>query len=132
MPIEPIFASLPLEKILATSWLQSACGKNVYNKVWKSLLIGKFGDFYDKISAVWIWNKFKLRGGSRDKQGNECLIYFHGGFKGLLDGISLKLKELGVQILLNKEISQVKKEGNDNFLITSFLFSQFSFPHRHE
>ena len=118
---------MPLEKILAISWLQSACGKNVYNKVWKSLLIGKFGDFYDKISAVWIWNKFKLRGGSRDKQGNECLIYFHGGFKGLLDGISLKLKELGVQILLNKEISQVKKEDNDNFLITSLDGENFNF-----
>ena len=118
---------MPLEKVFATSWLQKACGKNAYNKVWKSLLIGKFGDFYDKISAVWIWNKFKLRGGSRDKQGNECLIYFYGGFKGLLDGISLKLKELGVQILLGKEITQVTKEENGNFSLTLLDGENFNF-----
>jgi protoporphyrinogen oxidase len=45
----------------------------VYRVVWEPLLKGKFGDdVAPRISAVWFWNKLKLRGGSRGKGGAEC------------------------------------------------------------
>lgn len=101
----------PLEKILATEWLVKNCGKNAYEKVWRALLKGKFGRCYEKISAVWIWNKFKLRGGSRSKSGGECLIYYKGGFKAMLDAIREKLLKENVKIFLNTEIEKVEKKS---------------------
>ena len=37
----------------------------MYRVVWQPLLEGKFGPFASHVSAVWFWNKLKLRGGSR-------------------------------------------------------------------
>src|SRR5215470_2125407 len=50
----------------ARDWLTKLGGSAVYKVIWEPLLRGKFGVHADDISAVWIWNKLKLRGGSRD------------------------------------------------------------------
>ena len=41
--------------------------------------------YAEQISAVWFWNKLKLRGGSRGKGGEEQLAYYRGGFIALAD-----------------------------------------------
>jgi protoporphyrinogen oxidase len=74
-----------LEKQTAKEWLLQNCGKQVYRVVWEPLLIGKFGEFADEVSAVWFWNKLKLRGGSRSDGGKEVLAYYKGGFAALAD-----------------------------------------------
>jgi protoporphyrinogen oxidase len=74
-----------LEKQTAKEWLLRSCGKQVYRVVWEPLLIGKFGEFADEVSAVWFWNKLKLRGGSRSDGGKEVLAYYKGGFAALAD-----------------------------------------------
>lgn len=74
-----------LENETAVEYLLKHFGKEVYRVVWEPLLIGKFGEYADKISAVWIWNKLKLRGGTRSKQGAEMLAYYKGGFAALAD-----------------------------------------------
>jgi protoporphyrinogen oxidase len=74
-----------LEKQTAKEWLLRNCGKQVYRVVWEPLLIGKFGEFADEVSAVWFWNKLKLRGGSRSDGGKEVLAYYKGGFAALAD-----------------------------------------------
>jgi len=75
----------PLEKETSAEWLLNLFGPEVYRVVWEPLLVGKFGIFADKVSAVWFWNKLKLRGGTRSKQGNEVLAYYKGGFAALAD-----------------------------------------------
>lgn len=123
-----------LESITAFEWLQKICGKQVFNIIWKPLLIGKFGRFAPKISAVWIWNKLKLRGGSRDKGGNETLVYIKGGFKSLFDQISSKIIENNGKIVLNNKVIRLVSSGNgwnvilktkklyfDSVLVTSHL-----------
>jgi len=64
-----------LEQRSASEWLRELGGERVYRVVWEPLLRGKFGDVADEVSAVWIWNKLKLRGGSRGKGGAEQLAY---------------------------------------------------------
>ena len=49
----------------------------MYIDIWEPLLKGKFGPYAETISAVWFWNKLKLRGG-RGKSGEERLAYFRG------------------------------------------------------
>lgn len=116
-----------LEKTLASDWLIWACGKNAYETVWKSLLIGKFGEkTYKDISAVWIWNKFKLRGGSRNKQNKECLVYFDGGFGEILKTLKNKLEEKGVNFYFESNVEKIEKK-DDGFVLKLDVEEKF-FP----
>lgn len=69
-----------LEGRTAADWLTEMGGARVFDTIWKPLLAGKFGAMADRISAVWIWNKLKLRGGSRGRGGAEALAYVRGSF----------------------------------------------------
>ena len=84
-----------LESITAEEWLVRLGGRNVYRVVWEPLLNGKFGPFASSISAVWFWNKLKLRGGSRDRAGAEMLAYYRGGFAALADRLAEEIARLG-------------------------------------
>jgi len=87
-----------LETLTAEEWLLKLCGREVYRVVWEPLLRGKFGPYASEISAVWFWNKLKLRGGSRSKNGGEMLAYYRGGFAALAEQIAAKVEEMGSQI----------------------------------
>ncbi len=96
-----------LENKTAKEWLKELGGENVYRIVWEPLLKGKFGSVAEQISAVWFWNKLKLRGGSRGKGGEERLAYFKGGFVALAEALAKRIQELGGQIETNAKISAV-------------------------
>ena len=81
-----------LEEVTAADWLKGLGGANVFRVVWEPLLQGKFGPYADKISAVWFWNKLKLRGGSRGKSGEERLCYFKGGFVRLAEALADEIR----------------------------------------
>lgn len=87
-----------LEARTAEEWLLELCGREVYRVVWEPLLRGKFGPFASDISAVWFWNKVKLRGGSRSKDGGEVLAYYKGGFAALAERITEAITSMGGQI----------------------------------
>lgn len=98
-----------LEGKTAEQWLRELGGENVYKIVWKPLLKGKFGPYADRISAVWFWNKLKLRGGSRGKGGEERLAYFQGGFVGLAEALAQRVRNLGGRIETNAPVEQVRQ-----------------------
>jgi protoporphyrinogen oxidase len=87
-----------LESLSASEWLRRMAGDKVYDIVWKPLLRGKFGDYAEEISAVWFWNKLKLRGSSRGTAGREQLAYYRGGFAALADRIAERVRAGGGQI----------------------------------
>jgi protoporphyrinogen oxidase len=84
-----------LEDLSAAEWLRAMGGERVYRVVWEPLLRGKFGDVAEEVSAVWFWNKLKLRGGSRGKGGAEQLAYYRGGFAALADAIADAIRAQG-------------------------------------
>jgi len=102
----------PLEKITASNWLRKFGGKKAYDVIWNPLMQGKFGIEAENISAVWIWNKLKLRGSSRDDSGAEKLVYFGGGFGALTEGIRKSLESRGVTIKLNTPVERVLVKDN--------------------
>lgn len=87
-----------LESLTAEEWLLKLCGRKTYQVVWEPLLRGKFGPFASEISAVWFWNKLKLRGGSRSKDGAEMLAYYRGGFAALAERIAAEVESRGGRI----------------------------------
>lgn len=93
-----------LEDKTAHEWLKELGGENVYRIVWEPLLKGKFGPYAEQVSAVWFWNKLKLRGGSRGKGGEERLAYFKGGFVALADALAERITALGGTIALNTRV----------------------------
>jgi len=101
-----------LEKYTAENWLKKIAGQEVYEVVWEPLLKGKFGEYKDQVSAVWIWNKLKLRGGSRDKKGGETLAYYKGGFAALTMEIKKTLESRGILIIKQKEVIELTHNYN--------------------
>lgn len=101
-----------LEPLTARDWLIRMCGREVYRVVWEPLLVGKFGRYADRISAVWFWKKLALRGGSRAPDGSEVLAYYRGGFAALADAIGAHLRNSGVDIRTGTRVISVQKEGD--------------------
>lgn len=107
-----------LESLTAAEWLKSLGGEKVYKVVWEPLLKGKFGPYAEDVSAVWFWNKLKLRGGSRGKGGEERLAYYKGGFVGLVDAVAEQVAWKGGEISLNDPVNDISPEG-DLWRVTS-------------
>jgi protoporphyrinogen oxidase len=100
-----------LEEKTAKEWLLENCGEQVYRVVWEPLLIGKFGEFADEVSAVWFWNKLKLRGGSRNDGGKEVLAYYKGGFAALADQSVEAIRNKGGVVEFERAASGLRVES---------------------
>jgi protoporphyrinogen oxidase len=101
-----------LEDLTAREWLEKLGGAGVYRVVWEPLLEGKFGEYASRVSAVWFWNKLKLRGGSRGKGGAEVLAYYKGGFGALAARVADEVRALGGEIRLDTPATGVVVEGD--------------------
>ncbi len=97
-----------LEDKTAEEWLRELGGDKVFRVVWQPLLKGKFGPYAEDVSAVWFWNKLKLRGGSRGKRGEERLAYFKGGFISLAEALATRIQELGGRIERKAHVSSIQ------------------------
>lgn len=106
-----------LESLTAAEWLRSLGGEKVYKIVWEPLLKGKFGPYADQISAVWFWNKLKLRGGSRGKAGEERLAYFRGGFVSLAEALAHRIADFGGEVLTNTRVDSFAPSSNSGWLL---------------
>ena len=100
-----------LENRTAADWLREMGGEHVYQVVWEPLLRGKFGDVAEEISAVWFWNKLKLRGGSRGKGGEEQLAYYRGGFAALADALAEAIRAQGGEIRTEASVTQLQVDS---------------------
>ncbi len=100
-----------LEDRTAADWLRELGGERVYRVVWEPLLRGKFGDAADEVSAVWFWNKLKLRGGSRGRRGAEKLAYYRGGFAALANALAAAIRAQGGTIRTGAPVSGLVVDG---------------------
>lgn len=96
-----------LEEITARDWITRIAGKKSYQLIWKPLFSGKFGEEAPNVSAVWFWNKLKLRGSSRDTKGSEVLVYFDGSFGAATDDLRRHLQERGVEIITGTPVEKI-------------------------
>lgn len=109
-----------LEMITAKEWIVENAGLKCYEKIWKPLLHSKFGKDADSVSAVWIWNKFKLRGSSRDKKlGGEVLGYMKGSFGILYKKLGEEIEEKKGNIFLDEMIIDIKQNDDLSFHLKS-------------
>ncbi|RPI88021.1 MAG: NAD(P)/FAD-dependent oxidoreductase [Chloroflexi bacterium] len=92
-----------LEKVTADAWMMKWAGRNVYEKMWKPLLIGKFGPYYRDVNMAWMWARIKAR--------TTRLGTFEGGFQRFADLLAEKLRKAGVGIRLGVKVESIKREA---------------------
>ncbi len=92
-----------LEKTTADAWMLKWAGRNVYEEMWKPLLIGKFGPYYQQVNMAWMWARIKAR--------TTRLGTFEGGFQAFGDRFAEKLKEMGVEIRLGARVESIQRNG---------------------
>jgi protoporphyrinogen oxidase len=98
-----------LEYETAAAWLRRLGGYRVFKVVWEPLLKGKFGPYAEEISAVWFWNKLKLRGGSRGSGGEERLLYLKGSFARLADSTASAICSLGGVVHTHRPVERIER-----------------------
>jgi protoporphyrinogen oxidase len=98
-----------LEKVTADEWMMKWAGKQVYEQMWKPLLIGKFGPFYKDVNMAWMWARIKAR--------TTRLGTFEGGFQKFADLFAEKLREMGVELRLGTGVKFIKKNQAEGLSI---------------
>ncbi len=96
-----------LENRNAADWIRRIGGEHAYQAIWEPLLQGKFGPQATNISAVWFWNKLKLRGSSRSESGSETLVYLEGGFRSVTEQLRERLTSKGITIQLGNPATEI-------------------------
>jgi len=100
-----------LESLTAEEWLIRNFGENVYSQIWKPMLIGKWGEYYNSVNMAWFWARIKKR--------SQRLLYPDGGFQHFSNLIAKKLDEGGVNFQYNKQIHNISIEPDKKLKITT-------------
>ena len=98
-----------LEQFTADEWMRKYAGSAVYEKMWKPLLVGKFGPFYKDVNMAWMWARLKAR--------TTRLGTFEGGFQKFADLFGEKLREMGVEIRLGSSVKFIKRNQTQGLSI---------------
>lgn len=99
------------EEVTADEWIPRWAGRQAYEVLWRSLLLGKFGQAYDQVSMTWFWGKVHLRGGSRKGLGAERLGYPQGSFQVIIDALAREIEARGGKIYLETPVKLLMVEG---------------------
>jgi protoporphyrinogen oxidase len=100
-----------LEKYTADEWMAHWAGRAVYEKMWKPLLIGKFGPFYRDVNMAWMWARLKAR--------STRLGTFEGGFQSFADLFARRLKEMGVDIRMDAQVLSIRRDPAKGLVVDS-------------
>jgi protoporphyrinogen oxidase len=90
----------PLERTTAQAWLRRTMGREAYERLWRSLLIGKFGEYYDQVNMAWFWARVYKR--------TTRLGTFEGGFQAFLELLAGRLRDQGAEIHLNTRVTRIE------------------------
>ncbi|MEM9954278.1 MAG: NAD(P)/FAD-dependent oxidoreductase [Chloroflexota bacterium] len=87
------------EKYTADEWMRTYMGDEGYERFFKTLMMGKFGKYYDQVNMAWLWARVQARS---LKLGN-----FEGGMQNLLDLLADAISEKGATICLNTRVEKI-------------------------
>ncbi len=93
----------PLERITAEAWMQRWMGKEGYERFFRTLLVGKFGEYYNQVNMAWMWARIKSR--------TLKLGTFEGGFQNFLEKLAEAITERGAAIHLNTPVQAIRTEN---------------------
>jgi protoporphyrinogen oxidase len=86
-------------------------GRHVYEKMWKPLLVGKFGPYYKDVNMAWMWARLKAR--------STRLGTFEGGFQNFADLFAARLREMGVDVRLGAGVKSIQRASPRGLIVNS-------------
>jgi protoporphyrinogen oxidase len=99
--------------ITAEDWLIRWCGRRGYEVFWRPLLKAKFGSFYDRVAAVFIWATLtRLFGARSGAASKEKLGYVRGGYRRILERFETTLRAASAEVHLGTPISAIRDVGS--------------------
>jgi protoporphyrinogen oxidase len=101
------------EKTTAKRWIKKYYGEEVWQKVWKPLLNGKFGPFAETVNMAWFWARIYKR--------TFSLGYLGGGYQRLSEKIAEKVKKNGATIHLGTSFDPKLVKDFDKVIVTTPL-----------
>ena len=97
-----------LETVTARDWLISRIGLRAYEVIWEPLLRIKFGPYYDRISASWVWHRIhRVVRSRRHLLAREQLGFLKCGTQALLDALVAALQRRGVGLHTSTTVDAV-------------------------
>lgn len=107
-----------LEKIPVADWLKRWSGAGTFAKIWEPLLKAKLGESYQRTAASFIWahinRMYKAR---RTGLKKEMFGYVRGGYRAIIERLTQRLVEMGVEIKTSAPTSSIQKNDSDQFEI---------------
>lgn len=100
-----------LERVTADAWMRRWMGEEGYNKFFRPLLIGKFGDYYDQVTMAWMWARVKAR--------SLRLGTYEGGFQAFMDVLAHAIQKQGATIHLNAPVDSISTRNSQGVSVTS-------------
>jgi protoporphyrinogen oxidase len=91
-----------LEKVTAHDWFMRYMGQAAYDKFFRPLLIGKFGDEYQRVNMAWMWARVQAR--------SLRLGTFIGGFQAFLDTLGAAITREGAVIHLRTPVQAIEHQ----------------------
>jgi len=106
-----------LEKFTAHNWMRHRMGEEAYGKFFKPLLIGKFGDQYEKVNMAWMWARVRAR--------SLRLGIYNGGFQQALNDMADKIRANGTKIHLNTPVMGIDSQNGKPRLLVNGDWQSF-------
>lgn len=91
-----------LEKQTADQWLTRNIGAKAYQRLFRPLLVSKFGSHAKNVNAAWFWARIHKR--------TKRLLYYYGGFQSFLEKFAGRLGARGVKIYLGHRVTKIARE----------------------
>jgi protoporphyrinogen oxidase len=98
-----------LESQTADEWMTRWAGARVYEKMWRPLLVGKFGPYYQDVNMAWMWARLKAR--------STRLGTFEGGFQAFADKFAERLRQMGVGIRLGTKVGSIRRDADRGLVV---------------
>jgi len=94
-----------LEQVTADAWLRKWIGQRAYERLWKPMLVGKFGEEnLPVVNMAWFWARIHAR--------TPRLGTFTGGFQAFMDKLAAVITAQGGTIRLNSAVTGINKIGS--------------------
>lgn len=90
----------PLESHTADAWMRRYYGERIYRTLWKPLLEGKFGPYYQEVTMAWFWARVKAR--------TTRLGTFEGGFQAFVDEFAEVVEARGAELRLRSPVRSIR------------------------
>lgn len=101
----------PLESHTADSWMRRYYGDRIYRTLWKPLLEGKFGPYYQEVTMAWFWARVKAR--------TPRLGTFEGGFQAFVDEFAEVVQARGADLRLRSPVESIRSQNGDRLQVRS-------------